>query len=716
MIGKRPFLILLIILGVIFFTITLVAVGPVEAQRPDGEGGDQASTQEPAATPSPAPTESSNQPSTQEPATTPSPSSAESSDQPAAQDPSAAPSLPPEEDGNLSSELTPSASPLLEVTGTGWVREIPLSPTSDVSILALNPVDCATFTSPVVGYEVSRGQDPDDIADFINDLIANGFSVGTVNISAGPIPSCVDVLIVLGLRQNSSLLSNYTAADGTLLQSWTVSGHGLMLLGDHSTPPSDFRPGTEALFQAYGYSQQGASRVSDPDLADIDPAGPFNSWVIYQIDNFAGHPILNGVASLELLASSALTSSANAIVTADTNANPPNAPVMAAFADGSGCVALSTDSNWVGVAAGGYFKQDNATVARQMVAWLNGCASLSLAKVASPSPVQAGGLLTYTLAAVNNSTIALTNVLITDTVPVSTSFVSASSPFSGPDANGVVTWSLGVLNPNTSATRTMVVQVDSLAPVGSVITNTAWVTSSQGLTDTATTFTPVNVQVVDPLVTKAVNTSQAQVGEVITFTLTVSQTAQSTSNATNVRVVDPLPPEVDILGAPEVNAGFTQVVGRVVTWTIPVLTPADIRFMTLRVQVNTVSPPPLTIRNQATLRFDQGADRPSNQVEVFVPAAAPPSTPTAIPTFTPPPPTRTPAPPSDDDDDQPPPAPPAPATPIAIAQPVATAVLPVAVLPETGSWAIEFTSSWIGLSLALLLVGVIGMLLKFRLR
>ncbi|MFN8458152.1 MAG: DUF11 domain-containing protein [Anaerolineae bacterium] len=500
-----------------------------------------------------------------------------------------------------------------------------MGPVDTISAQALNPVDCALLAPPVVGFEISRGQNPDDIADFSNDLSANGFSLGTVDLSSGTIPACVNVLIVHGSTGGTHLSSAYTAADGALLKVWTSSGHGLMLSGEFDT----FRTETQELFLAYGYSQQGPGAVSDS--TDFDPAGPANppnTWVIYQTDNFAGHPLLNGVTSLELLASSWLASAANGIVTSDADTNPAAVPVMAAFKDGLGCVALSTDSNWTSVVGtvNGYFKQNNAQIARQTVQWLNGCAplSLKLSKTANPSPVQAGGLLTYTLTISNDSAVALTNITLTDTIPLSTAFVSASGLFAGPDATGVVSWSLGALNPNFSTAVVMVVRVDSRVPTGTVVANTAWVSSAEGITSTATTLTPVIVQVIDPRVTKAVNTNQAQVGDVVTFTLTVQQAAPSNGNATNVQVVDPLPPELDILGLPQITNGFITVIGRVITWTIPILTPADIQVMTIQAQVNHSGVPPLTINNQAMLSFEQGPPRSSNPVEILVPANAPP--------------------------------------------------------------------------------------------
>lgn len=675
MIVRRLFWVLLSVLLVATGT-SILTVKFVEAQQPTAEAGGSTVTPEPTATSSPA----------------------ESGDPPALPETSATPTLP-----SAGDVPSPTATAVLALTGLGWLEESdPPVPAAAVSILALTPIDCAVLPAPVVGFEISRGQDPDDISDFINDLTATGFNVGSVDMSGGVNPPpCVDVLIVYGLTQNRAIASPYTPAEGALLQAWAASGHGLMLFGDWG----NFRAGTDALFQTYGYSQQGPNPVTDITDFDSPAPPPPNAWVIYQTDNFAGHPILNSVTSLELLAGSWLSSATDAIVTADVDAVPANAPVMAAFAAGAGCVTLVTDSNWVGVAGGGYFKQNNATVARQTIQWLNGCTNLKLSKVAVPSPVQAGGLLTFTLTAINDSVAAVNNTIITDTVPLSTSFVSATGPFSGPDANGVVTWSLGVLNPNTSASVTMLVQVDSQTPPGAIIANTAWITSSQGLSDTATTLTPVNVQVVDPQVVKAVNKNQVQPGEVVTFTLTVSQTGQSNGNATNVRVADALPNEVDLLGNPEVNAGFTQVSGRVVTWTIPVLAPGDVRLMALRAQVNSSNPPPLTVRNQATLRFDQGADRLSNPVELFVPALAPPSDDNDNNNNN-----------NNNDNESEPAATatPVPATPIAIAQPAAPAALPVTLLPETGNWVVELSLRRISLSVVLLLVGTVGLLFKFR--
>jgi hypothetical protein len=261
-------------------------------------------------------------------------------------------------------------------TGSGTVDPIRLG-----ALAAINdPVDCATMPPPVVGYEISKGQVPTDTVGLLNDLSAGGYSVGTVNISAGPIPACVEVLIVLGLSRNLALSSAYTSAQAAALKAWVAGGHGLMALSDWGT----FKDSTQALFLAYGYTLLGGASGAVTDPTDYDPAGPSFSWVIYQTDNFAGHPALSGIASVELVRSSWFTPTLNALVTTDADANPPTMPVMAALTDGAGCAVLASDSNWITQYDNAYLKQDNARAARQIVGWLKDCAVPSVPVTGSP--------------------------------------------------------------------------------------------------------------------------------------------------------------------------------------------------------------------------------------------------------------------------------------------------------------------------------------------
>ncbi|MCB0167505.1 MAG: hypothetical protein KDI79_24970 [Anaerolineae bacterium] len=332
-----------------------------------------------------------------------------------------------------------SSTSSFELTGSGWIEggAHPSGPAA--AAVLLDPVDCNVMSAPVVGYEISKGQDPNDVADFIGDLMADGFSVGTVDLNLAVVPSCVDILIVHGLAHNSHLAAAYSQAEGNLLKDWAAGGHGLMLNGDWGA----FKTKTQALFEAFGYSQVGGA-VRDP--TDFDPAGPTidpTIWVIYQKDNFTSHPGLAGVTDLQLQASSSLTPANKAIVTTDADANPPLAPVMAAFDHGAGCVALITDSNWYATdnGMGGYAKRDNAKVASQLIAWLKKCSPqapvsaklylpLVLRGFSRPPgfPLFIGPAIPSRPVAFQGEVFYTTSVQIPSTLPMSGKFYFSSKP------------------------------------------------------------------------------------------------------------------------------------------------------------------------------------------------------------------------------------------------------------------------------------------------
>jgi len=93
---------------------------------------------------------------------------------------------------------------------------------------------------------------------------------------------------------------------------------------------------------------------------------------------------------------------------------------------------------------------------------------LSIAKTASPNPVVAGQNLTYTLTVTNAGPGVAMDTVVTDAVPASTSFVSASAPagwtIAAPPVGGtgIVTFSNPALAVSVTS-LTLVVQVDAVA-------------------------------------------------------------------------------------------------------------------------------------------------------------------------------------------------------------------------------------------------------------
>jgi uncharacterized repeat protein (TIGR01451 family) len=116
--------------------------------------------------------------------------------------------------------------------------------------------------------------------------------------------------------------------------------------------------------------------------------------------------------------------------------------------------------------------------------------ALAIAKSAEPPMVRADELLTYTITVSNTGQETASGVCVSDKIPAHTSLVGATSPYTGP-VNGVIWWSLGALDVSATRSVTMVVHVDGSVPSGTVITNTAWVTSAQGITNADTITTPI---------------------------------------------------------------------------------------------------------------------------------------------------------------------------------------------------------------------------------
>lgn len=87
--------------------------------------------------------------------------------------------------------------------------------------------------------------------------------------------------------------------------------------------------------------------------------------------------------------------------------------------------------------------------------------TLKIEKTANPDPVTAGQVMTYTLVATNDTLGTLTDVTITDTVPMYTTYITGTASDGGSVSGGVVTYPAVTLNTGESITRTFLVQVDT---------------------------------------------------------------------------------------------------------------------------------------------------------------------------------------------------------------------------------------------------------------
>ena len=103
---------------------------------------------------------------------------------------------------------------------------------------------------------------------------------------------------------------------------------------------------------------------------------------------------------------------------------------------------------------------------------------LSITKTGSPTTVTAGNSVQYTIT-VTDAEENATGVVVDDTLPAGTTFVSATSSQGtcAPPAAGHVLCTLGAVSTSTTATIQVVVKTSTVVPGGGTITNSATVSS-----------------------------------------------------------------------------------------------------------------------------------------------------------------------------------------------------------------------------------------------
>ncbi len=140
----------------------------------------------------------------------------------------------------------------------------------------------------------------------------------------------------------------------------------------------------------------------------------------------------------------------------------------------------------------------NSATAIVVVANANS-ADMAITKIATPNPVAEGVPLTYTLAVTNNGPASATNVTVTDTLPSTMTYLSATTTAGTcSEAGGTVTCLLGTMANTGTATVTIV----AMPGTPGVVSNTATVSADQtdpnpgnnSSTQTETVTAPTSIQ------------------------------------------------------------------------------------------------------------------------------------------------------------------------------------------------------------------------------
>jgi len=167
-------------------------------------------------------------------------------------------------------------------------------------------------------------------------------------------------------------------------------------------------------------------------------------------------------------------------------------------------------------------------------------ATLRVEKVALNNSVYAGDVIFYQIVVYNDGPSDAQNVVITDAVPISTTYVGGD--VACVHTAGIVTCNPGTLAANSTRTLQVAVRVDAAAPDGLTVTNLVTATSPTASTPVTAV---VNVTVQQPasgavdLAIEKNGPTTATAGTLITYTLVVTNRGPGVANA--VQIVDALP-------------------------------------------------------------------------------------------------------------------------------------------------------------------------------
>jgi uncharacterized repeat protein (TIGR01451 family) len=259
---------------------------------------------------------------------------------------------------------------------------------------------------------------------------------------------------------------------------------------------------------------------------------------------------------------------------------------------------------------------------------------LSLTKTPLPTSVNIGANVTFTLTVSNAAGVGnATGVVVTDLLPAGLTYVS-DTPSVGAYDEVTGIWTVGALNAGANATLTIVA---TKANAGAII-NTAEVTDAdqpdvdstpdnriaQPAEDDTATAT-VNDLTIDLALTKIVSNATQNVGQNVTFTLTLANSGLG--NATGVVVTDLLPAGLTYVSdTPSAGTTYDEVTG---IWTVGALNTGS--NATLQIVATVATAGVKTNTAQVTAAVQTDVDSTPNNIGV-----APNEDDTATATVTPP--------------------------------------------------------------------------------
>ncbi|OGO29157.1 MAG: hypothetical protein A2W33_03035 [Chloroflexi bacterium RBG_16_52_11] len=175
---------------------------------------------------------------------------------------------------------------------------------------------------------------------------------------------------------------------------------------------------------------------------------------------------------------------------------------------------------------------------------------VAIAKTASANLLAPGEVFSYTLTVTNNGLSNAQAVSLSDTLPTQVLYQSYTSTKGGCSGTLTITCSPGLMAPGEVVTVVLTGMVSPVAPSGT-FTNTASVTTTTSDpipgNNSASAATSLAVDFADLLVSKSDSADPLQAGELLTYTIGITNTGPS--DASGVLVSDTLPSGLTLISA-----------------------------------------------------------------------------------------------------------------------------------------------------------------------
>ncbi len=453
--------------------------------------------------------------------------------------------------GSLDSTET---SPVTGVAATTTVASAPILAVTHTD--APDPVNAGSNLVYTINY--SNGGNANATATMLRDTLpanttyvgsspAGALSAGVVSWSLGTLAAGGSGTVTLTLRVNSPL------ANGTL-----ITSSGLTLDSNETTPVT-----AASITTSVGSSPSFALTATDnPDPVQ---AGANLTYTFGYTNN--GNANATATVLTAALPANTTFVSATAGGTQSGGTVTWSAGTVNAAASGSVQMVVRVASpmaNGATITSGALSVACAETAAQPgptITTTVSAAPTLTVSAVESADPIDAGANLTYTLSYANNGNASATTVVLSDTLPANTTFVSATG--GGTASGSVVTWNLGALAAGASGSTTLTVRVVSPLTNGTLLTHGTYsidAAETAPIAGASITTTVRSAPILAVTLTDAPDPVAA--GSNITYTLSYNNTGNM--NATSVMLVDAMPTNATFVSA---TAGGVLSAGSV-TWSL----------------------------------------------------------------------------------------------------------------------------------------------------